>query len=562
MRRPCFLFPKRSRKSLAAILAPFFFTCITSAQEPAGALSEERTWTSADGKTLSGYLVLTQSGNAKAVAANNAVTLLIDGKPFRLPLDRLSEQDQDYIKLLVAETNNAGFTTFPNVEFELTRREEATFFRQFSGLVFPSFAHPQVAISTVDLSNVMPLAESGAKATVTLSGDFHSALANKLAHADPQFPGGRVYLSGKEAPIAEISFELNPNRRKEPKDAEYSITVDNVEFAEGENVLVVAFPDPVTGLEGRDAFALEVAKPGGNPLIGNLQSLSASGPGDAYTYQLTAKDLSAANASSLRLCIGGLASYTECDLRSLPSDSNPVHLVAQQGSESPNSFCLLPSRAPYVEAEIREAFRRGSLLTLPEGVGDEFQFLVGFAHGVFLNGADVFTSDGEVVVRGASLSHAGTSLLLKAHWRDGESVGKPFTIPIPAGFREGTDLGLSEFSHPRVMWEIAKGIRGQSTDAAKVESLLEGAFDNAEEIPRSWILTLAESIREPLLLVHLEMSDKPALQHGFLVGATIAAAANRSMPPLDPAKAWEPPTPEELNEFVENFLDLASASGN
>lgn len=80
------------------------------------ALSESRQWTSADGKALVGKLiaweqqeeVLASAADAgkldrialpkrPTVLRGQAIRLLIDQKPFEVPLDRLSQADRDFV---------------------------------------------------------------------------------------------------------------------------------------------------------------------------------------------------------------------------------------------------------------------------------------------------------------------------------------------------------------------------------------------------------------------------------------------------------------------------------
>lgn len=109
-------FTKRSTGSGAG-------TSVTTSQAPASqtvrytlhvAMSQPRQWSSADGKTLLGTLIAYEEVTAETklgaptpeftrpanptVVKDGKARLLIDKKPFEIPLDRLSQADREFIE--------------------------------------------------------------------------------------------------------------------------------------------------------------------------------------------------------------------------------------------------------------------------------------------------------------------------------------------------------------------------------------------------------------------------------------------------------------------------------
>jgi hypothetical protein len=108
---------------LASATRSCIVKCVTGAAPaapeaaaPAAARTETRMWHASDGRTVEGRLVAfppTSSETAPVLVRDGKVCLEAKGRTFNLPLDRLSQEDQDYVAKLGTESASAATASAP-----------------------------------------------------------------------------------------------------------------------------------------------------------------------------------------------------------------------------------------------------------------------------------------------------------------------------------------------------------------------------------------------------------------------------------------------------------------
>lgn len=527
-------------------------------------LTEKRTWTSSDGRTLEGRLVLPESGNESGAIVNGIVRISVNGTVYDLPMGRLSTEDQLLVKRLVEnpKMEEAAPVTalFPKeLSAKLVSRtfEGKFLYRNHYSHVFPSFAEPHVVVDGLNLSGGAADASDAFRATMTFTGSFRSDLALALAASDLRLFPGRLYVNGEEKAAAVFPLEGPSTAGPEGMTGTFKATIENVAITEGLNVLHIAIPDPITRIEGFETITFQFDPSGST--FGEVKNLGRSRGGEQYPYFIIMEKVPPAESAGLQLEVGAPNSGAVFDL--LQVSESGAMLVVNPGKPDAAGFCLLPSRRASDKGRIAALKAAFDFIDASGELDERDQWLSGYTRGLFVHGADLVFADGRVLEKAAELSDDARTLKLKCRWiRDGARSDE-FHVDLTPPLKEnGAAANGSSGSH-EMLWQIARRYREKDSRIDDIPlAMLSGDLSKIglDEIRLSgWGEEFFMKIAEPLHDVNMELASSSPFSHGVLVGMIVAAAAQVDLPPLPDGDADPEPVARPMkSEIIAHLLEV------
>lgn len=521
-------------------------------------LTGERTWTSADGKTISGHLLLGEGEASSSPIIDGQVRISVNGTIYDLPLDRLSPADQDFVKGLIPAHPSTRLTFPTNFEARLVSRKfEGKFiYKNHYTHVFPTFATPRVIIERINFTEGTFSETEGGMVSLEINGSFHSALAEAMGSTGAPIKHGWLYVNGEDEPSALVPINESSGEERKGAKGSFRAHVEKVGVTEGTNVLRVAFPDPVTGIEGSETISFVLSLDPSGPKIEEVENLNRSREGESFPYFIVVEKVPPSEAMGLRLEIGRPDSEVVFDLK--PVSAEGALLMVAGESAQAAGFSLLPSRESANPERIAALKKRIDLVRAAGKFSDRDQWLSGFTRGLFLHGADLVLGDGTVVEDAAELSNDATVLELKCRWVKEGGKSEDFVVNLTPPQVEQADRPGGEDTCPEILWQLAKLYREKDpkTEEATL-ALLTGDLGSIglEGIVLSgWREDFFMKIAEPLHDMNEGFSEAIPVIHGAAVGMLVGVAAQIDLPSIrEGNRKDEPgvrPTKAEVLEYL------------
>lgn len=547
----------------AFLLMTSVFPPLASAEnEEAKYLTGERTWTSADGKTISGRLLPGEGEVSSSAIFDGKVRISVNGMIYDLPLDRLSPADQDFVKGLIPVSPSKPLSFPKNFEAKLVNRtfEGKFLYKNHFSHVFPTFAAPKVVIERFKFTAGTFSESEGGEMGLEIDGSFHSALTEAMGSNGSPIKHGWLYVNGEDEPSALLSIDGSSGEERNWAKGTFHAKVDKVGVTEGVNVLRVAFPDPITRIEGSETISFALTFDPSGPKIENVENLNRSRDGESFPYFIVVENVPPSEAAGLRLEIGRPDSGAVFDLK--PVSAEGALLMVAEGSSQAAGFSLLPSREPANPERIAALKKAFDLIRARTDVSERDQWLTGFTRGLFLHGADLVLGDGRVVERAAELSDDATVLEMKCRWVKEGGKSDDFVVNLTPPLVEQAAIAEGKDTCPEIFWQLAKLYREKDpkTEEATL-ALLTGDLGSIglEGIVLSgWREDFFMKIAEPLHDVNEGFSEMIPVAHGGVVGMLVGVAAQIDLPPIlrgdGNEKPGARPTKAEVLEYlVERF---------
>lgn len=527
-------------------------------------LTEERTWTSSDGRTLVGRLVSIAEGTSNAAIVDGKVRVWVSGQIHDLPLERFSADDQNLVRKLseapaptpVVEPTSA--VSFPQVFApKLVSRtfEGRVIFRDHSSHVLPSFSAPAVNIKDIKVSDGSKSSSEQLMVKIEISGSYFSEAARSLKPSPLRSVPGRLFVNGEESPSA--TFPLNPatGDDAETKTGTFDSLVDNIPISEGRNVFEVSIPDPVTLIEGGQIITIELDPSDLKLKKGEVAGSSPSG--QIYPFFLVIEKVPISEAEGLKVGVGDPDAQEVFDLHQASPDG--ALLMTRAGSPEPAGFALLPSRkaaAPERIASLKQALEQ---IDANPALSERDQWLSGYGRGIFLHGADAVLADGKVLRNAAELKDDASELQLKARWLKDNVSSETFFVNLSPPFDSGSASKYTIGGSAELLWEISKLYRdGETTDEIPI-AMLTGDYESIglSHIPLSkWEEDFLVKISDPLHDMNSKLMKLSPFSHGVLVGMLTGVAAQIDLPPIFEENGFPDPSPRPtMSEILEHLVN-------
>ena len=416
--------------------------------------------------------------------------------------------------------------------------------------VFPSFSHPKVVLNKIDVRNLKWSEKHGIAGTLVASGHFQIPLAKTMGIALSEFhPVCKVYINGSESSVSVVDVPIKVPPDKNSGEGLYfdgkipfSFERNNISFTEGLNTIRITVPDPFTAIEGGHTATATIATQELQeaesslrdlPLVklSKISYLAQETDGESFPFVLTAVSVKDPSIFEKEFTFGHGRDGTRYRFSTFGEDG--VWCLAKQ--EEFLTFCFLPSHRKFDPDIAAQTAKKLSSSKSLEKFSQKSQFLMGYSIGVFLNGGDILTGDGEIVKDGIIFDPARDVPEILGEWIEKNGERTPFRMKLPHTYiaKHWDTAGDGELAG--LLWETSELFRKK--DAASNEVGLSFLTNDYAPLGINFSLSgwrsdfLANSA-EYFESFGPELASRSTSVHGFYYGMFVGTGSQVSLPPL------------------------------